>query len=193
MKLSTQIKQNLPNALTIARLILSPALLLLAPFSNGFLLFYLLLGASDLLDGFLARRWNVSSRLGARLDSAADFLFCGVLLYILIRSLHWPIWALIWIGAIVLLRLTSVAIFYVRFSQVTFLHSYANKATGFLLLLFPLFLHFIGQDLTMILLSAIASISAIEELLISITSNEFDPNRKSFFQKKPPTDSAGGV
>lgn len=182
------IKKYLPNAITLLRLIFSPALLLLEPFSNRFLLLYALLGLSDMLDGFLARRWNVSSRFGARLDSAADFLFCGVLLYLLFSSLCWPLWALIWIGGIVLLRLASLVVFYARFSQFAFMHSYANKVTGFLLLLFPLFLRFIGQDWTMLILCSTASISAIEEFLISLTSNEFDLNRKSIILKNPPAD-----
>ena len=182
------IKKYLPNAITLLRLIFSPALLLLEPFSNRFLLLYALLGLSDILDGFLARRWNVSSRFGARLDSAADFLFCGVLLYLLFSSLCWPLWAIILVGIIFVIRLASLTICYIRFSQIAFLHTYSNKATGFLLLLFPLFIRFIGQDWTMILLSSVAGISAIEELCISAISSEFDANRKSIFSKKLPAD-----
>jgi CDP-diacylglycerol--glycerol-3-phosphate 3-phosphatidyltransferase len=141
------------------------------------------LGISDLLDGFLARRWEVSSRFGARLDSAADFLLCGIMLYILFYSLCWPLWILIWVGVIFLVRFTSLAINYVRFSQISFLHSYANKVTGILLFLFPLFMRIFGQDWTMIILSTVASLSAMDELLISIYSSKFDPNRKSIFHK----------
>ncbi len=188
MKENTAFQKLLPNLITLFRLVFSPALLLFEPFSNRFLLLYVLLCASDFLDGYLARRWDVSSKLGARLDSAADFLFFGILLYLLFNNLCWPLWALIWIGGIVLLRLASLVIFYARFSQFAFLHSYANKVTGFLLLLFPLFLRFIGQDWTMLILCSTASISAIEEFLISLTSNEFDPNRKSIISKNPPAD-----
>ena len=180
------IKKYLPSGITLLRFVFSPALLLMEPFSNRFLLLYALLGLSDILDGFLARRWHVSSRFGARLDTAADFLFSGVLLYLLFHNLCWPLWALLWVGSIIVIRLASLTVCYIRFSQITFLHTYSNKATGFLLLLFPLFIRFIGQDWTMILLSSVASISAIEELLISIVSNEFDANRKSFLTKNPP-------
>lgn len=193
MKENSTFYKILPNLITMFRLVFSPALLLFEPFSNLFLLLYVILSASDIMDGFLARRWGVSSKLGARLDSAADFLFCGILLYRLFNNLCWPLWALIWIGGIILVRLSSLTISYVRFSQLSFLHTWTNKATGLFLLLFPLFLRLIGQDWTMLLLCAVSSISAIEELLISIISNEFDPNRKSIFTKKPPTDSAGGV
>jgi len=183
------IKKYFPNGITLLRFIFSPVLLLVEPFSNRFLMLYALLGLSDILDGFLARRWHVSSRFGARFDSAADFLFCGVLLYLLFNSLCWPLWAIISVGVIFVIRLASLVICYVRFSQISFLHTYSNKATGLLLLLFPLFIRFIGQDWTMIMLSSVACISAIEEFLISIISNEFDPNRKSIFSKKSSSDS----
>ena len=91
MKVNTAIKKILPNLISLFRLVLSPALLLFEPFSNRFLLLYVLLGASDFLDGYLARRWGVSSKLGARLDSAADLLFCGILLYLIFNNLCWPI------------------------------------------------------------------------------------------------------
>ena len=188
MKESTAFQKILPNLISMFRLVLSPALLLFEPFSNRFLLLYVFLGASDILDGFLARRWGVSSKLGARLDSAADFLFCGILLYLLFNNLCWPMWALIWVGVIVLVRLSSLTISYVRFTQFSFLHTWTNKAIGLLLLLFPMFLRLVGQDWTMLILCSAASISAIEEFLISLISNEFDPNRKSIFSKKPPTD-----
>ena len=188
MKVNTAIKKILPNLISLFRLVLSPALLLFEPFSNRFLLLYVLLGASDFLDGYLARRWGVSSKLGARLDSAADFLFCGILLYLLFNNLCWPMWALIWVGVIVLVRLSSLTISYVRFTQFSFLHTWTNKATGLLLFLFPLLLRLIGQEWTMLILCSAASISAVEEFLISLISNEFDPNRKSIFSKKPPAD-----
>lgn len=178
------IKKHLPNTITLLRLACSPMLFFLEPFCNRFLLLYLLLGISDLTDGFLARRWNVSSRFGARLDSAADFLLCVIMLYILFSRLCWPFWALVWVAIIFLLRFASLAINYVRFSQIAFLHSYANKVTGFLLLLFPLLIRMVGQNLTTIILCVIASISAVEEFLISVTATKFDPNCKSIFHLK---------
>ena len=192
MKERTAFQKILPNLITLFRLVVSPALLLFEPFSNRFLLLYVLLGTSDILDGFLARRWGVSGKLGARLDSAADFLFCGILLYLIFNNLCWPVWALIWIGAILLIRLSSLTISYVRFNQFSFLHTWTNKATGLPLLLFPLFLRLVGQDWTMNILCSAASISAVEEFLISLISNEFDPNRKSIFSKKPPSHADRG-
>ena len=122
MKDHSPLKKSIPNIITLFRLVLSPALLLFAPFSVSFLLLYALLGLSDVLDGFLARRWGVSCKLGARLDSAADFLLFGILLYLLVRNYRFPAWALLWVGLIAILRFVALAVCYVRFHKLAFLH-----------------------------------------------------------------------
>ena len=183
MKIRKQIKNNIPNALTVLRMVLAVSLVFLPLLSGWFLIVYLLAGLSDLLDGFLARRLGVSSRFGAMLDSTADFLFCGVLLFLFLPAFHWPLWALLWAAAIALLRLTALAICYVKFRKLAFLHTYANKATGFLLLCFPFLLRFLGLNATAILLCAVATVSAAEELVILLTSGALRLNRSSIFSK----------
>ena len=64
------------NGITLYRLLAAPFLVYLI-FNNRTGLFKWLLGFSfftDLIDGFLARRYKVTSILGARLDSIADDL-----------------------------------------------------------------------------------------------------------------------
>jgi cardiolipin synthase len=65
---------NLPNLITIARILLVPVMVW-AIASNemriAFVLF-LLAGCSDAVDGFLAKRFNMASELGAYLDPLAD-------------------------------------------------------------------------------------------------------------------------
>ena len=60
------------------------AWLILAGHDTAALLVFAAAGASDGLDGFIARRWGVTSRFGAWLDPAADkllMLFCFIALY----------------------------------------------------------------------------------------------------------------
>ncbi|MDH5649624.1 MAG: CDP-diacylglycerol--glycerol-3-phosphate 3-phosphatidyltransferase [Gammaproteobacteria bacterium] len=66
--------QHLPNAITISRLFLVP-LLILALRSQDYvtgLLLFLIAGVSDALDGYIAKRFNLVSQLGAVLDPLAD-------------------------------------------------------------------------------------------------------------------------
>ena len=81
---------NIPNGLSASRLVLVPVLLYLAYHGHGDT-FLVLLAASlltDGLDGYLARRWQQTSELGARLDSWGDlFTYSAMLLGLF---LLWP-------------------------------------------------------------------------------------------------------
>lgn len=63
-----------PNAISMARLLSTPLLVWLAfeGKADAYAAVLLLALASDLLDGWLARRLNATSRAGALLDSVAD-------------------------------------------------------------------------------------------------------------------------
>src|SRR6058998_3963338 len=70
---------TLPNILTLARICLTPVIALL-PFIQGYwpkviaFLIFLVASASDVIDGWLARRSNMVSELGQLLDPIADKL-----------------------------------------------------------------------------------------------------------------------
>jgi cardiolipin synthase len=76
----------LPNLLSALRLLAAPlaAWLILQGHDIAALLTFAAAGASDGLDGFIARRWGVTSAFGAWLDPVADkllMLFCFTSLY----------------------------------------------------------------------------------------------------------------
>lgn len=158
---------------------LAVLLLFLPLLSVWFLSVYLMAGITDALDGFLARRWNVVTQFGAKLDSAADFLLFGVLLFRVIATLQIPTWITLLIAGIALLRLSALATCYAKFRQFAFLHTYANKVTGILLFCFPFLLRFVGLVPTAALLCAVSSVSALEELLIQLIHKPLDLNIKS--------------
>jgi cardiolipin synthase len=65
---------NLPNIITIARLLMVPVVVWAIASEQmqiAFLLF-VAAGISDAVDGFLAKRFNMASELGAHLDPLAD-------------------------------------------------------------------------------------------------------------------------
>ena len=67
---------TIPNLITLVRLALVPvmAYFLLADEYGIALIVFLAAAVSDLLDGFIARHWNLTSSLGATLDPIADKL-----------------------------------------------------------------------------------------------------------------------
>ena len=56
------------------RIALSALLLFLHAGTMAYFIVYLLCGATDIVDGYLARKLKVTSKLGAALDSFADVL-----------------------------------------------------------------------------------------------------------------------
>lgn len=77
--------RQLPNQLTIARIAAIPVICLLIALQSNVLgwlalIIYVAAAVTDWLDGFLARRMNLSSDLGKMLDPIADKLLVGALL-----------------------------------------------------------------------------------------------------------------
>ena len=94
---------------------------------------YVTAGTTDMLDGFLARRWGVESKFGARLDSLADFVFVLVVGYKLFPYLKLPTTLWMMIGFIALVKTVNAIISYMVRHRIEYLHTKANKLTGFLL------------------------------------------------------------
>lgn len=68
---------TVPNLISFGRLLLVPvfAILIIAEYDYWALAVLAVSGVTDFLDGWLARRWNQVSDLGAKLDPAADRLY----------------------------------------------------------------------------------------------------------------------
>ncbi|MCP1314316.1 MULTISPECIES: CDP-diacylglycerol--glycerol-3-phosphate 3-phosphatidyltransferase [unclassified Halomonas] len=81
---------NIPNILTLARIVFIPLLVVLfyLPYSWSMPLaaiLFALASITDWLDGYLARLWNQSTPFGAFLDPVADKLMVAVALALLIE------------------------------------------------------------------------------------------------------------
>jgi len=82
---------NLPNSLTLFRILLIPVFVLVfyLPFGWSFVasaLIFVLASATDWLDGYLARRLNQSTPFGAFLDPVADKLMVVIALVMLVSQ-----------------------------------------------------------------------------------------------------------
>lgn len=175
--------KKIPNLLSCLRILLSMALLFCPPLSGSFYGVYILCGLSDALDGWIARRTNSTSSFGARLDSLADLVMTAVLLMVLLPLIKLTTGVLLWIAAIALLRLISVLTAYRKYGCFAMLHTYLNKATGLGLFVLPLLLPLVRMELLIDILCAMASVSALEELLIQMTSKELNLNSKGIWTR----------
>lgn len=90
---------SIPTLLTWIRVALIPVFVIsfYLPFSwaNEFAtLVFFLAGITDWLDGYLARRWNQTSRFGAFLDPVADKLMVAVALLLLVEFNPTPVFTI---------------------------------------------------------------------------------------------------
>lgn len=88
----------------------------------------LIAGVSDAFDGFLARRFNWQSRLGAALDPLADKLLVACVFVVFTLQGHIPIW----IAIIVLIRdftiVVGAGVYKVLYEQVEISPTFLSKA-----------------------------------------------------------------
>lgn len=96
--------KKIPNILTVLRIILVPVFPLIY-FSNltkssyYSLGFFLIVGATDMLDGYLARKYNLISAFGTAMDPLADKLMLMVVFICFGVKKLLPLWVIIFIVA----------------------------------------------------------------------------------------------
>lgn len=118
------------NVLTGARIICGLLILAFPAFSKPFYLFYLLGGLTDAVDGTVARALGKESGFGAKFDTAADIVFALAVFAKLAGSLHFPLWLVIWIGIIALIRAANVVAGFLKHRRLPAVHSAMNKVCG---------------------------------------------------------------
>ena len=92
---------NLPNILTVLRLLAAPfvafAFVVFSSPTADYLAFVLFVGAAitDFFDGYLARRWNQTSNFGRMLDPIADKVMVVIALALLVGVWQGSVWIVI--------------------------------------------------------------------------------------------------
>ena len=117
-----------PNALTVLRIALVPAFVVHAiwceqsvtaggsdvPHRYLSLAAFLAIGVSDVLDGWIARKWNLVTPLGSTLDAAADkFAQVSALVFFVVSGGVAYATVPLWFVAVIVLRDVLLAIGYV--------------------------------------------------------------------------------
>lgn len=151
------------NIITSSRIVLSLVLLLLKVPSIPFCIIYSVCGLTDMLDGFVARKTHSQSEFGAKLDSISDLVFVAVCLIKLLPVLEFKTWIWIWIALIFAVKIFNVILGYAVEKKLVMLHTVANKITGLLLFLLPLFIGTEIINIAAILVCAVATFAAVQE------------------------------
>ena len=178
----------LPNILSASRIVLASCLLLVNASSAGFFALYLTCGATDMLDGYLARRLNAVTRAGRFLDVAGDFVFVIAIVLLFFRHFKLPAWLIIWTAIIGVVRVASWVLSYVKLRFI-FTHTYLDRATGTLLFLLLPFLLLTGVDFIIptAIICLVSSVGTAELMALSFLMKEPRENLYSVFEMGRPS------
>lgn len=160
---------NLANGITLFRILCSLALVFCMPLSLPFFALYTAAGVSDVFDGLVARKMNTATTFGAKLDTLADIIFAAAVWIKLLPILRLPLWMILWVGVIALIKVVNIVIGFVRKHTLTAVHSVINKVTGALVFLLPFTLPIINIRYIAPLVCLVATVAAIMESRTVIT------------------------
>lgn len=176
---------NIADTVTAMRIAASLFLPFFHVQSIWFLVIYTFAGLTDVLDGWIARKFGMDSEFGARLDSIADLVFYGILLIYLFPVLYWilpgEIWYVVW--GIVFVRLAAYITAAVKYHRFASLHTWLNKLTGVAVFLLPYVLlgsHIVIYSWAVCVLAFTAS---LEELAIHLLRADYCGDRKALYKK----------
>lgn len=174
--------RNLPNAFTATRFALVPVLLVLAATGNPSAFVGVLAAAfaTDAIDGYLARRLQLESPLGAKLDSRADMA-----LWLSLPIATWllrPEFVRAEAGSIALLLASLVLPMLagrIKFGRVPSYHTWAAKSTA-VLAGAMLSVYQGGPRWPFRIATALAVLASLEELVITALLPEWRADVRSW-------------
>lgn len=175
------------NLLTLYRVFICSVLLHMVLNNNPYFKWVLLSAfLTDALDGFLARRWNASTKTGAALDSYADdWLFLTSLFSIL--YLHPFLFLDNFLAVIFLMIFFIVKLFILVLKHkriVTAMHTYLTKSAALAQAIFFLYSIFVDPSPYLFYLAIfVTQIAILEEIIILFIFKDIKVNTKGLFFK----------
>ncbi len=142
---------------------MSIMLLISETLSAAFYIIYIYCGISDMLDGFIARKTNSESKIGAKLDSIADIIFIIVAMIKILSIFNLTNGIIIWGGTIALIKIVNVICSFIYYKEIVFPHTITNKITGFILFLAPFVILNTNSIIFEIIICSIATFAAVQE------------------------------
>jgi len=174
------------NGITLYRVIAAPFLLVLL-FTKQYEIFKWLLGVSfftDMIDGYLARKFKVTSILGTKLDSIGDDLtvLVGLIALFVLKLEFIKQHVIIFIILLVLFFVQTTYAF-IRYGKMTNFHTYLAKTAALLQGVF-LILVFFTEEPSLILFYAATIVTMLElteEIILVNLLPQWKTNVKGFF------------
>jgi phosphatidylglycerophosphate synthase len=174
------------NGITLYRLIAAPVLVLLI-FTHQVNVFKWLLAISfftDLIDGWLARRFKATSVLGARLDSIADDLtiVAGMVAVVVLKPTFLK-QQMVFFIILFALFLIQIILALLRYGKVSSFHTYSAKLAALMQGSFLILLFFLPQPLEIVFYIAfgVTVIDLVEEIILVTILPQWKVNVKGLY------------
>lgn len=176
----------LVNSLTFYRLLSAPVLMFLVIYNQSGVFKYLLAVSflTDAIDGFLARRFNVRTDFGAKLDSIADQLTVAAAIIGMIFFKPGIIAnEKILVVLLLILFLIQTAMALVRYHRISSFHTYLAKIAAIAQALFFMVLFFLPQPSFIVFYVAVilTAIDLIEEIILVLILPKWEANVKGLY------------
>lgn len=154
--------RNIPNILTALRVALVPVftLLVLTGMSGYAAAVFVVAGATDVIDGLIARRFNLQSHLGELLDPLADKFLLTVSYLVLTYKGAIPLWLCVLVAARDLLMLGGIAALRYYGKKTNVSPAIAGKLNTIFQTTTVLYVLFIGSRLSSAWFTALAMLTA---------------------------------
>jgi cardiolipin synthase (CMP-forming) len=167
---------NVPNVLSFYRLAMAPVIgaLALSEERALFIIFLSISFVTDVLDGLIARAWNLCTRIGSRLDSIADELtYVAALVGIFQFEYHAvkPHVAILYVFIGLLALATLIPM--LKFRKTPSFHLYSFKANALLQGLFILDLFVLGFDVHLYYIAmSVGILACLEMIAVALVLDE---------------------
>ena len=174
------------NGITLYRIIAAPILLVLL-FTRQYDIFKWLLAVSfftDLIDGYLARKFKVTSILGTKLDSIGDDLTVLVgLIALFALKIEFIKQQMIILIILLVLFLVQTTYAFIRYRKMTNFHTYLAKTAALLQGVFLILVFFTDEPSLILFYAAtiVTMLELIEEIILIRLLPKWQANVKGIY------------
>jgi phosphatidylglycerophosphate synthase len=175
---------NLANTITASRIIFMPFLFMFVIQENrsAFLTGYIIVGSTDFLDGWIARKLNQVTKLGKMLDSIADiFFYIPTAWFLMVLYPAYIMPNILWLIGAFLVYFTSFIVSIIKIGKPIMMHTSLLRFNAVLVFSMVILSYFMNTTylLTFILINFM--IGFFESILIFLKFGHVDVDTKSIF------------
>jgi phosphatidylglycerophosphate synthase len=182
----SQFSYRIINLITIYRIVAAPVLIYFV-FTGQIDLFKYLLPISfftDLIDGYLARKFKVISVMGSRLDSIGDDLtVIAALIGLFVFRRDFVMDEIYLLSGLFILFILQIAVALIRYKKISSFHTYLAKIAAILQGAFFILIFLFPEPVYLLFYSAaiVTLLDLIEEIIIVFIEPEWKTDLKGLY------------